>query len=441
MLHLVDELLLGALLGDDQLAVPALGLQALGGEGAAVDHLLGVLGDVDEAAGAGQAGTELGHVQIAVGGRLRQAQEGHIQAAALIEVELDVMGQDGHGVGRGAELGAAHGHAGDGAGLHSQGHLVGDALLRRHIGDFFRGAGAQVHDGVLRQLHGRPAGDDLLGVQGNGRDGVHRDAELAGQAAVIRHAQALLVVLNGSYHNGVHIDTGNCHQFRIQTAALHNFFHLHDDLAAGVLAGLGHGGDVDGADLPVDGAVAVLIGVAGPQEHHVDGESLVQQQLLALDVDDLHQVLRGAVVQLAAAVAGVGKGVQAHGGDGADVVGGDVPVHVGDDALGQVVRLDLVGQGQVAQLGGPVPVAADDPLHHALVAVVVAAGAVPVALAGREEQRQILGMAGLQKSLFQCLGQRLRAGAADKSAGGDGVAVVHQQRRLFSGKHANFFHA
>src|SRR5699024_6885300 len=135
------------------------------------------------------------------------------------------------------------------------------------------------------------------------------------------------------------------------------------DLAAGVLAGLGHGGAVDGADLPVDGAVAVLIGVAGPQEHHVDGESLVQQQLLALDVDDLHQVLRGAVVQLAAAVAGVGKGVQAHGGDGADVVGGDVPVHVGDDALGQVVRLDLVGQGQVAQLGGPVPVAADDPLH------------------------------------------------------------------------------
>ena len=96
------------------------------------------------------------------------------------------------------------------------------------------------------------------------------------------------------------------------------------------------------------------------------------------------------VVQLAAAVAGVGKGVQAHVGDGADVVGRDVPVHVGDDALGQVVRLDLVAQGQIAQLGGPVPVAADDPLDHALVAVVVAAGAVPVALAGREEQRQIL---------------------------------------------------
>ena len=111
------------------------------------------------------------------------------------------------------------------------------------------------------------------------------------------------------------------------------------------------------------------------------------------------------------------------------------------DALGQVIGLDLVGQGQVAQLGGPVPVAADDPLHNALVAVVVSAGAVPVALTGGEEQRQILGVSGLQEPLFQCLGQRLRTGAAHKAAGGDGVAVLDQQRRLLGGKHANFFHA
>ncbi|CAN4045420.1 DNA topoisomerase IA, partial [Dysosmobacter welbionis] len=277
VLHLVDELLLGALLDDHQLAVLAGSLQALGGEGAAIDHLLGILRNVDEAAGASQTGAELGHVQVAVGCRLRQAQEGHIQAAALVEVKLDVVGDDGHGVGCGAELGAAHGHAGDGAGLHSQGHLVGDALLRRHVGNFFRRAGAQVHNGILGQLHGGPAGDDLLGVQRDGWDGVHGNAELAGQAAVIGHSQALLVILNGSYHNRIHIDTGNCHQFRIQAAALDDFFHLDDDPAAGVLAGLSHGGDVDGADLPVNGAVAVLVGVAGTQEHHIDGERLVEQ--------------------------------------------------------------------------------------------------------------------------------------------------------------------
>ena len=52
--------------------------------------------------------------------------------------------------------------------LHREGQLVGDALLRRHVGDFLRRAGAQVDNGVLGQLHGGPAGQNLLGVQGNG---------------------------------------------------------------------------------------------------------------------------------------------------------------------------------------------------------------------------------------------------------------------------------
>ena len=153
----------------------------------------------------------------------------------------------------------------------------------------------------------------------------------------------------------------------------------------------------------VDGAVAVLVGIAAPDEHHIDGEGLIQQPLLALDINDLHNVLGGGAVQLAAAVAGVHEGIQAHMGDGAHLVGGNVTVHVGDDALGQVVGLDLVLQRQRAQRGGAIPVAADDALDHALVTVVVAAGAVPVALTGREEQRQVTGVAGLQEPLFHRL--------------------------------------
>ena len=191
----------------------------------------------------------------------------------------------------------------------------------------------------------------------------------------------------------------------------------------------------------MDGAVAVLIGVGAAEEAHVDGEALIQQALLALNIDQLHQVFLGALVQLAAAVAGVGEGVQAHVGDGADVVGGDVAVHVGDDALRQVVGLDLVGQSQVAQLGSAIPVAADHALDHALMAVVVAAGAVPVTLTGCEEQRQVTGMASLQEPLLQSGGQRLGAGAADEAAGGNGIAVIDQQGRFLSGEHANFLHA
>ena len=253
------------------------------------------------------------------------------------------MVQNGHGVGRSAELGAAVRHTSDAAGLNGQNQLIGDALLSADVGDLLGSTGAQVDDGVLGQLHGRAAGQNLLGVQGDGGDGVHGDAELAGQGAVIGHAQALHVVLNRAYHNGIHIDTGNFHQLGVQRTALDDLLHLDDDLAAGVLGGLGLGGDVQGADLAVNGAVAVLIGIGAAEEADVDGEALVQQALLALDVHQLHQVFLRAGVQLAAAVAGVGEGVQAHVGDGADVMGGDVAVHMGDDTLGQVIGLDLVG--------------------------------------------------------------------------------------------------
>ena len=84
---------------------------------------------------------------------------------------------------------------------------------------------------------------------------------------------------------------------------------------------------------------------------------------------------------------------------------------------------------------------AHDPFAHALAAEVVAARAVPVALARGEEQRQVAGVPGFLKTLFQRLGQRLGAGAADKAAGGDGIAVPDHQRRFLGGNHTNFFHA
>ncbi len=187
--------------------------------------------------------------------------------------------------------------------------------------------------------------------------------------------------------------------------------------------------------------VAVFVGVAAPDQADVDGNGLIQKTLLPLDVHQLHQVLFGTFVQLSAAVSGVGKGVEAHMGDGSNVVGRNVPEHMGDDALGQVISLNFVGQGQVPQPGRPVPVAAHHPLAHTLAAEVVAAGAVPVALARGEEQRQVPGMPGFLEALFQGLGQRLGTGAADKSAGGDGIAVLDHQRRFFCSDDANFFHA
>ena len=107
VLNLLNELLLSAFLGDNELAVLALSLEALCSEGAAVNNLLGVLGDVDEAACTCQTGAELGYVQVAVRSSLSQAEECNVKAAALIEVELYVVRDDALCVSSSAELGAA----------------------------------------------------------------------------------------------------------------------------------------------------------------------------------------------------------------------------------------------------------------------------------------------------------------------------------------------
>ena len=73
-------------------------------------------------------------------------------------------------------------------------------------------------------------------------------------------------------------------------------------------------------------------------------------------------------------------------------------------------------------------------------AVVVAAGAVAVALTGCKEQGQVVRMAGLKETLLQRLGQGFRAGAADKAAGGDRVAVLNLERGLLRRDNAYFLH-
>ena len=190
----------------------------------------------------------------------------------------------------------------------------------------------------------------------------------------------------------------------------------------------------------MDGAVAVLVGIGAAQEYDVNREALVEQALLAFDVDNLDEILGGVRVQLAAAVAGIGKGVKADVSDSTNIVRRDIAVHVGDNALRQVVGFDLVVQRKLTQTGGAVPVAADNALYEALMAVMVAAGAIAVALACRKEQGQILRMAGFEEAFLKRGGKRFGAGAAYETAGCDGIAVIDQQGGFFRGQYTNSFH-
>ena len=64
-------------------------------EGADEHHLLGILADVDEAAGARETWAKFADVQIALLVRLGKTEEGGIKAAAIVVVELIGLIDDG----------------------------------------------------------------------------------------------------------------------------------------------------------------------------------------------------------------------------------------------------------------------------------------------------------------------------------------------------------
>ena len=98
---------------DGQLAVGQRNALASRAEGADKDHLLGILADVDEAAGAGKLGTEFADVEIARAVDLGKAEKCRIETAAIIEIELIGLVDHRLGVDRGAEIDAARRDAAD----------------------------------------------------------------------------------------------------------------------------------------------------------------------------------------------------------------------------------------------------------------------------------------------------------------------------------------
>jgi len=88
VLDFPDELLRLAVGKNPQAAALQRNFEIAGSEGADEDDLLRALADVDEAAGAGQLGPELGDVEIAFAIGLGQAEEGDVEAAAVVEIKL-----------------------------------------------------------------------------------------------------------------------------------------------------------------------------------------------------------------------------------------------------------------------------------------------------------------------------------------------------------------
>jgi hypothetical protein len=87
---------------------------------------------------------------------LRQPEDGDVQPAAVVEVELVGLVDDGLRIHRRAEIQPARRNAADHTRLGRQRDQVDDALLGRDAGHAFRHADAQVHH-LMRALSSRAA--------------------------------------------------------------------------------------------------------------------------------------------------------------------------------------------------------------------------------------------------------------------------------------------
>ena len=317
-------------------------------------------------------------------------EDGDVEPAAVVEVELAGLVDDGLRIHRRAEIQPARRNAADHAGLGGQRDQVDDAFLRRDAGHALGHADAQVHHLVRAQFQRGAARDDLAVAQAHRQHAVHRHADLGRERRVVGLGKGLLVVRRvDGHHHRIDQHAGHLDLARVQRAALGDALDLRDDHAARIARGHRDGQRLQRQRLALHGQVAVGVGRGGADDAHLDREGLVEQVVLAVDGHHAHQVLGGARVELAAAMARVDEGVQPHARERAGLAGGDVAKQVRDHALRQVPGLDQVVHGELLHLGHQAPVAADHPLQQAGVAQVVEPAVLAVALAGGIDQRQV----------------------------------------------------
>ena len=224
--------------------------------------------------------------------------------------------------------------------------------------------------------------------------------------------------------------SGDLHLTRTQAAALRDALHLHDHQAIGVVHRGSHREGLQCQRLALHGDVPLGIRGGAPQEGHIELERLVEQVLHGVEGDQLDAVVGRPLVDLPAAMPRVDEGPQPHPGQQAGLARGNVPEQLRDGALRQIVRLDLVLQGHLPQLGRQGPMATHGPLEQALVAQPVQPATLPVPLGDGKHEREIAGGAGLQETLLQRQRQLLGETLTHEPFDHDRVAVPYQPHRL-----------
>ena len=126
---------------------------------------------------------------------------------------------------------------------------------------------------------------------------------------------------------------GTSHVLGLDRACRDDALDLRDDDAAVVVRGHRLGEAVERQRLLLHAEVAGRIGAGGADQRHVDRSGLVEQPLLAFDLDQLDDVIVRHLVDLAAAKTRIDVGMEAHLGEKPRAAGGAGAIELGNDAL------------------------------------------------------------------------------------------------------------
>ena len=134
--------------------------------------------------------------------------------------------------------------------------------------------------------------------------------DLAAERRVVLHRKCLPVVFRLRHDDAIDQDAGDLDLPRVERAALGDPLDLHDDDAARVARRHRDGQRLERERLLLHRDVAVGIGGGSAHDADIDRECPVEEKLLAVDLDQPDQILRGACVDLAAAVARIDEGAE-----------------------------------------------------------------------------------------------------------------------------------
>jgi hypothetical protein len=266
-------------------------LALAGAEAADEDDLARALADVDEAAGAGEAGPEPGNIDVALGVGLSQAEEGDVEAAAVVEVELVGLVDDRLRVDGGAEVEAPGGHAADDARLGRQRQQVDHLFLVGHAGDALRHPDPEIDDAVRPELQRRAPGDHLAQAHVERPVLPRGHAVFARVGGVVGGAEGLRVVGGLGDDDAIDQDARDLDLARAERAALGDALDLHDHQPAAVARRHGDRQALERQGLALHGDVAVGIGGRAADDGDVDREGLVEEVLLAADRHQRQQLV------------------------------------------------------------------------------------------------------------------------------------------------------